>query len=483
MNSESLHALLTGFLPEWLLLAMAIVLLMVGAFAKERSVSGVLIASVLTLLAGFFLLSDQSVSQSSLWFKDMLRMDPFTQFTKLLIVLGSLLALIVSAEWLRAPQRRKFEYPILLLLCSVGLMLLVSANDFLMLYMALELASLSLYVMAAFDRDNGFASEAGIKYFILGALASGMMLFGISLVYGFSGTTNFELLADLTGNEGYRLTAGLAVGLVMVMVGLCFKVSAVPFHMWTPDVYEGAPTPVVTYFAVAPKIAAMALFARILMEPFAALTLHWQPIVVVVSMGSMLVGAFGALMQQDIKRLLAYSSIGHIGYALIGIATHNPAGIQAMLIYLSLYLFMSIGAFGFVLCMQRGGLPVTTLSSLGGLSRNCPRSALFLALIMFSMAGIPPLAGFFAKFYIFKAAVAEEMYALVIVGLFSSVVAAYYYLKVVKIMYFDRQEAAYDGDVPLHHRAVLAICALVTGFFFLSPSGLLQITQEAVSLF
>ncbi len=457
-------------------------MLVIGAFGKEASLKVVTLLGAVALVLSMALVWQQN-GALELHFKDMFRIDAFTRFSKLLILLAGLFALSLSSQWSLSPEQRKFEFPILMLLSIAGLMLMVSANDFLALYMALELSSLALYVMAAFDRDNARSSEAGLKYFILGALASGMLLFGVSLVYGFSGTTNFALLAQLLGAEDYQLTAGLAVGLVLILVGLCFKISAVPFHMWTPDVYEGAPTPVVAFFAVAPKVGAIILLTRLLHQPFADLDAHWQPIILLVSVLSMLLGAFGALRQTDLKRLLAYSSIGHVGYMLIGVLVGGAQGMQSVLIYLSLYLFMSVGAFGFVLSLRREGRMITHISELGGLSQTSPRLAIFMALIMFSMAGIPPLAGFFAKFYVFKAAIEAEYYVLAVLGLFASVVAAYYYLKIVKIMFFDEARPAFDRYVlPMHSRAILMLCALVTGFYFLSPMALLEMSQNAVNL-
>jgi NADH-quinone oxidoreductase subunit N len=468
-------------MPELSLCLAAIILLVVGAIYKEKALDWVLMLALAAIVLSFgFVLQFPHVNV--LVFKEMFLLNGFTTYAKMLILGAAMLTLVLSVDWVRSVTQRRFEYPVLMLLSVFGLMLLVSANDFLSLYMALELGSLALYVMAAFDRDDAFASEAGLKYFILGALASGMLLFGVSLLYGFTGTTNFTLLANLFAGENYAMTAGVGLGLVLIMVGLCFKVSTVPFHMWTPDVYEGAPTPVVTFFAVAPKVAALVLLARLLEEPFAALQTHWQPILQVVAVGSMLIGAFGALSQTNIKRLLAYSSIGHVGYALVGVLVGNEVGMQAMMIYLSLYLFMSLGAFGAVIHMRRDGQPVLLLNDMAGVSKSNPMFALFMALMMFSMAGIPPLAGFFGKFYVFKAALESGLYGLVVIGLLASVVSAYYYLKIVKIMYFDEGAEPLDSPVPVHTKAVLAVCALVTGFFFLSPTSLLEMTGKAVGL-
>jgi len=466
-------------LPELCIAVMALFLLVYGAFAGNRATAFITLMAAIAIVGATYLLVNQS-GEPVIAMNGMLRSDMFTQFCKLILLVGALLALTLSADWLKKEEYHKFEYPILLLLALLGLMLLVSSNDLLALYMSLELASLSLYVMTAFDRGNAKASEAALKYFVLGSLASGMMLFGASLIYGFTGSTNFAVLSGhFTVMAGQPVLPGVVVGLVMVMVGFCFKVSAVPFHMWTPDVYEGAPTPVVTFFAVVPKIAALSIFARFLFYPFEDLNDQWQQVVIFISIASMVVGALGALMQTNIKRLLAYSSIGHVGYALVGLATGVEGGAQAMLIYLALYLFMSVGAFGFVLLMQRDGKAIEDISSLSGLSKTSPRMAAFMAIMMFSMAGIPPLAGFFGKMYVFLSALEEQLYTLVIIGLLSSVIAAYYYLKVVKIMYFDEAGEPFDVVNSLSVRVVLAICALVTAVFFIIPTPLIEIAGYA----
>ncbi|MCI5049193.1 MAG: NADH-quinone oxidoreductase subunit NuoN [Rickettsiales bacterium] len=465
--------------PELLLLAVAIIVLMAGAFRGNQVTLMATLFSVLALAAAAYLITVQPKDQVIV-FEGLFRSDYFTQYSKILMLVGALMALLISMLWLREEENKRFEYPVLLLLATTGMMLMVSADDLLSLYMGLELGSLALYVMTAIDRDNTRSSEAGLKYFILGSLASGMMLFGASLVYGFSGTTNFASLAHFfSAYVDQPVSYGLIVGLVMVIVGFCFKVSAVPFHMWTPDVYEGAPTPVVTFFAVVPKIAALCVFGRFLLQPFHMLFEHWQQILIFVSIASMIIGAFGALRQTNIKRLLAYSSIGHVGYALIGIAVGAESGIKAMLIYLSLYLFMSLGAFGFVCLMKRNGKNVEQIEDLGGLSKTSPKLALFMALMMFSMAGIPPLAGFFGKMYVFLSAIEAELYSLVIIGLLSSVVAAYYYLKVVKVMYFDEQKDTFDRFESFGVRFVLCVCAIITVGFFLMPTPLVKIAGEA----
>lgn len=469
------------FLPEALLALGTIALLMIGAFTTPRATLAIAMIGAL-LLAVVLVLVSRQPTDTVVVFNHLLTSSAFTIFAKVLIVLGALLPLLLSVEWLKKPENQRFEYVVLLLIATLGLMLLVSVNDLLSVYMALELSSLSLYVMAAFARDDAKSSEAGLKYFVLGALASGMMLFGASLVYGFTGTTNFTTLAKLLSVDvDAELSIGAVVGLVFVLVGFCFKISAAPFHMWAPDVYEGAPTPVVTFFAGAPKMAAMLLLVRVLMEPFAVMIDEWQQIIMVVAILSMVMGAFGALRQTNLKRLLAYSSIGHVGYALVGLASGSAQGAQAMLVYLSIYLFMSVAAFGFLMALRRGEKELETIADLSGLSKTCPKSALFMAIVMFSMAGIPPLAGFFAKFEVFLSAVQHGLYPLVVIGLLSSVVAAYYYIRIVKVMYFDEAAEPFERDVSLLSRAVLGLCALVIMGYFLVPSAIAPITELAAA--
>ncbi len=473
--------------PELIVLAGALLLLAFGAFRGARATGGITLLSMGVMIsAAYYAWPGVSLGEGADAFNDMIAIDNFTQFVKVMVLIASTLVVGMSFDWLAIGPHKKFEYPILVLLSTAGLMVLVSANDLLTLYLGLELSSLSLYVLATFDRDNATSSEAGVKYFVLGALASGMLLFGASLVYGYTGTTNFSAMTDLfAATEESQATAayGAVVGMVMLIVALCFKISAVPFHMWTPDVYQGAPTPVTMLFATAPKIAAMAIFIRLLMDPFANLLPDWQNILAIIAVGSMMVGAFGALTQTNIKRLLAYGSIGHIGYMLIGLAAGTPEGIKGVLIYFALYLFMSVGTFGFVLFMRRAGEQVENISDLAGLSKTSPRGALFMLLMMFSMAGIPPFAGFYGKFFIFLSAIQSELYVLAVVGVLTSVVAAFYYLRIIKVMYFDEPVLGLERHVPLFSQAVLLICALVTALFFLYPAGLLNAASAAAGVF
>jgi len=396
--------------------------------------------------------------------------DDFAHFMKWLILIGSALAIAMSLSYNEQEDIARFEFPVLILFATLGMCMMVSANDLISLYVGLELQSLALYVVAAFRRDSLRSSEAGLKYFLLGALSSGMLLYGASLVYGFAGTTSFDALATLfKGLGGDAPGVGLIVGLVFVIAGLAFKVSAVPFHMWTPDVYEGAPTPVTAFFAVAPKIAAIALFVRVLIGPFGVLVGEWQQVIILISVASMLLGALAAIWQDNIKRLLAYSSIGHVGYALIGLATATESGIRAILVYMAIYLAMNVGTFCCILAMRRTGRMSESIADLAGLARTQPMLALAFALLMFSMAGIPPLAGFFGKFYIFLAAVDAKLYTLAVIGVLTSVVAAYYYLRIIKIMYFDEPVAGFDRQMAREVRLILGASTLFVALFFLRP--------------
>jgi NADH-quinone oxidoreductase subunit N len=362
---------------------------------------------------------------------------------KVLAMTGSAVAIVLSGRFMTRAGMAKFEYPVLILMATLGMMMMISANDLISLYMGLELQSLALYVVAAINRDDAKSSEAGLKYFVLGALSSGMLLYGASLVYGFTGATQFSAIAASLQDSGSSL--GIIFGLVFIIAGLAFKVSAVPFHMWTPDVYEGAPTPVTAFFAAAPKIAAMALFLRVLTGPFAAIVHDWQQIVVFVSLASMVLGAFAAIGQSNIKRLLAYSSIGHMGFALVGLAAGNEEGVRGVVIYMMIYLFTTIGVFACVLAMRRQGKQVEQISDLAGLARTNKGLAFVLSMLMFSLAGIPPLAGFFGKLFVFMAAVKAGLWLLAIVGVVASVVGAFYYLRIIKTIYFDEPTEAFDA--------------------------------------
>ncbi len=473
-------------LPELFLCVSAVFLLLVGVFTGNRSTPVLGLASVFAMVLACYMVM-LNLPEGREVFRGMFESDAFTGYGKLLVLVGAICAMVISHQFLADEEHQRFEYSILILFSVLGMMLMISSSDMLALYMGLELASLAQYVLASIQRDNVRSSEAGLKYFVLGSLASGMMLFGISLIYGFTGTINFgeiaEVLTVLSGESESVLllltSYGLVTGLVLLLVGFCFKISAVPFHMWTPDVYEGAPTPVTAFFAIAPKIAALFLLSRVLEQPFAELKVFWQQIIIFAAVGSMLVGALGALTQHNLKRLLAYSSIGHVGYALVGVAAGGPDGSKALVIYLSLYLFMTVGAFGCLLLLRRKGKYLEHISDVSGLSQTHPQFALALAVLMFSMAGIPPLAGFFGKLYVFQAAMQAELYGLVVIGLLTSVIAAYYYLKIVKVMYFDAAGDALDS-MNTAVRLTVTLCVLISLFFVLQPSVLTVPAQQAV---
>jgi len=385
----------------------------------------------------------------------------------------------MSLDYFAARKQEKFEYAILILLSTTGMLMLISAADLIALYLGLELMSLALYVVAAFERDSIRATEAGLKYFVLGALSSGMLLYGASLIYGFTGTVSFVGIAKAAPHGGI----GLIFGLVFLFAGFCFKVSAVPFHMWTPDVYEGAPTPITAFFAAAPKVAGIAMFVRTTIVAFPEITAQWQQIVVFVAIASMALGAFAAIGQRNIKRLMAYSSIGHMGFALVGLAAGTSEGVQGVLIYMAIYVAMTLGTFACILAMQRGGQPVEDIGDLAGLARTKPAMAFFFAMLLFSLAGIPPLAGFFAKFYVFLAAIKAGLFTLAVVGVLASVVGAYYYLAIIKIMYFDEAAGAFE---PMPHalKLVLAVSGLFNLLFFVYPGPLVAAAAAAAqSLF
>src|SRR5450432_2621824 len=432
MNDMVAFPALLPALPEIVLALGAMALLMLGAFRGEQTAVAVnWLAIVLLVAAGAIVLLLPAGTLTT--FGGSFIVDPFARFLKLLALTGSAGAILMSFDYLAREKQQKFEYPILILLSTTGMLMLISAADLIALYLGLELMSLALYVLAAINRDSVRSTEAGLKYFVLGALSSGMLLYGASLVYGFTGTVNFAGIAKAAGEGGI----GLTFGVVFLFAGFCFKVSAVPFHMWTPDVYEGAPTPVTAFFAAAPKIAGIAMFVRTTIVGFPGIVAEWQQIVVFVSIASMALGAFAAIGQRNIKRLMAYSSIGHMGFALVGLAAATSDGVEGVLVYMAIYLAMTLGTFAVILAMRRDGQMVEGISDLAGLAHTNPTMAFFLAMLLFSLAGIPPLAGNFAKFYVFLAAIRAGLFWLAIIGVVTSVVGAYYYLTIVKIMYFD----------------------------------------------
>jgi len=474
-------------LPEIFLALAGMALLMLGVFQKAVTPDGVVRASRLTSGLGVVSLALAlvlvfTVSGGKLvTFEGLFVTDPFATFVKVLILIASAMSLILAQNWLEHQGAHRFEFAILVMFATLGMMMMVSANNLLSLYMGLELQSLSLYVLAAFHRDDTRSTEAGLKYFVLGALASGFLLYGSSLVYGFTGTTDFDVIASTVAAQEHT-SMGLVIGLVFVMAGLAFKVSAVPFHMWTPDVYEGAPTPVTAFFAVAPKVAAIALFLRVMVGPFGGMAAEWQQVVVIISILSMSLGAFAAIAQMNIKRMMAYSSIGHVGYALIGLAVGNEAGVTGVLVYLSIYVFMNVGAFACIMAMRRGGRMVENINELGGLAKTHPAMAAALTIFMFSMAGIPPLAGFMGKFYIFMAAIEAQLYTLAIIGVLTSVVSAYYYIRIIKIMYFDEPGIEpLESPLPRAITGVVAVTSMFILLFFFIPAPLINWAGAAAS--
>ena len=466
-------------LPELILAIGAMALLMLGVFTRrERGELVLWLAVLLLAVAGLFVANG---SGTAMLFGDSFIVDPFARMLKLLTLVGAAVALLMSVDYWRGRGGVKFEFPVLVLFAATGMLMMISANDLIALYVGLELQSLALYVVATFERDSARSAEAGLKYFVLGALSSGMLLYGASLVYGFTGSTDFATIAAAVQPSGANL--GLIFGLVFLMAGFAFKISAVPFHMWTPDVYEGAPTPVTAFFAAAPKLAAMALTVRVLITAFPAVTLQWQQIVVFLAIASMALGSFAAIGQTNIKRLMAYSSIGHMGYALVGLAAGSAEGVAGVIIYLAIYLAMTLGTFACILAMRREGRLVEDIDSLSGLSRTNPLMAFMLAMLLFSLAGIPPLAGFFAKFYVFLAAIQAGLYALAVIGVLLSVVGAYYYLRIVKIMYFDAPAERFEPmQAPL--AAVLGVSGGFILLYFVYPAPLVAFAGVAAkSLF
>ncbi len=477
MSADMLNSLTIAF-PELLLAAGAIILLMVGVFSAERAttlVNGLSVAVLFFVGAWIILFTPNGNA-----FGDAFVSDPFAHFMKIVTLIGSIVTLVMSVGFAKAEKFDKFEFPILILLATLGMLLMISANNMLSLYMGLELQSLSLYVIAAINRDSVRSTEAGLKYFVLGALSSGMLLYGISLIYGFTGHTGFADIAAALG--GAERNIGLVFGLVFVLAGLAFKISAVPFHMWTPDVYEGAPTPVTAFFAAAPKMAAMALIVRVVVGAFEPALVDWQQIIVFISIASMILGAFAAIGQRNIKRLMAYSSIGHMGYALVGLSAGTLDGVKGVAIYMLIYLVMTLGAFGCILAMRRKDGNVEQIEDLAGTISTNPFMATVLTVLMFSLAGIPPLAGFWAKWYVFLAAIQANLYALAVIGVLASVVGAYYYLRVIKIIWFDEPESRFE-PMPGELRLVLALTGVFVTLYVLVGGPINSVAQAAAKTF
>ena len=476
---QSVLPAITPVLPEIVLSVGALLLVLYGAWRGERSSEGVNVGALILLIFTFFLVVSQTGNVTTL--NGAFIADPFARVMKSLILIGSAATILLSRDYFQRERIDRFEYPILIVLCTIGMLVMASANDLISLYLGLELQSLAAYVIAAFHRDDVKSTEAGLKYFVLGALSSGMLLYGASLVYGFTGTVTYPGIAAAVQHGHAGL--GLIFGIVFIAAGVAFKISAVPFHMWTPDVYEGAPTPVAAFFASAPKMAAMAMVVRIFVGAFPGALHEWQQIVIFIAIASMALGAFAAIGQTNIKRLLAYSSIANMGYALVGLAAGTVSGVQGVLVYMAIYLATTLAAFACVLLMRRDGKPVEEIGELAGLSRTNPWMAFALSMMMFSLAGIPPLAGFWAKFYVFLAAIDAKLYVLAVVGVVTSVIGAYYYLRLVKVIYFDEPKPAFEkGDIGV--RAVLLISALFVMALSLLPAPLLNSAGAAAkSLF
>jgi NADH-quinone oxidoreductase subunit N len=469
---------LIPLLPEFVLGIGAMALLLVGVY-RPADTGRFIDAAAIVLLALAGVVLAVLPPGKLVTFGGSFIVDEFARFLKILALIGSAAAIAMSIDYAKREAQERFEYSVLILLSTLGMLMLISAADLIALYLGLELMSLPLYVVAASHRGSLRSTEAGLKYFVLGALSSGMLLYGASLIYGFTGTVSFSGIAQAAGQGGI----GLIFGIVFLFAGFCFKVSAVPFHMWTPDVYEGAPTPVTAFFAAAPKVAGIAMFVRAAVMAFPGITSQWQQIVVFVSIASMALGSFAAIGQRNFKRLMAYSSIGHMGFALVGLAAGTSEGVQGVLVYIAIYVTMTLGVFAVILSMRRTTGMVESIDQLAGLARTHPTMAFFLAMLLFSMAGVPPLAGFFAKFYVFLAAIKAGLYLLAVLGVVTSVVGAYYYLAIVKLMYFDEPVGKFE-QMPYELRVVLAICGLFNIFFFLYPAPLVGIASAAAhSLF
>ena len=455
-------------LPELFLSAAIMFLLMLGVFIK-KSFKLVYLLTILSLLFAIVLILNQPNEIVKI-FNESYIIDRLSIFMKVLTLLFCFFVLLSSKDYIKNNNIDKIEYPIIILASTLGMILMISSYDLIIFYLGLELQSLCLYILASFKRDDERSTEAGLKYFVLSALASGLLLYGCSLIYGFTGSTNFEIIsANLD-----EANTGAVFGIVFIIVGLAFKVSAVPFHMWTPDVYEGSPTSVTSFFALVPKIAAISVFIRFMYVPFVNVISQWQTIIIFLSIASMILGAVAAIGQSNIKRLMAYSSIGHMGYALAGIAAGTNAGIQSTIIYLTIYLVMNLGAFACIFMMKRENIFYEDINDLSGLSKNHPMLALSFLIILFSLAGIPPLAGFFAKFYVFMAVIEVKMYALAIIGLLTTVVSAFYYLRIIKVIYFDKPKKPFEESYDWGLKISLILSSILTLIYFIYPSILVD---------
>ena len=460
--------------PEIFLSLSIMFLLILGVLKKNSSKLIQNISLIVLLITSVITFNETLGIEEILLFNSSIIIDYLSSFMKIITLLAAFLVLVISSNYLKTFEIFKIEYPILILSSVLGMMVMIGSNDLIVFYMGLELQSLALYVLASFNRDQLKSSEAGLKYFVLSALSSGLLLYGCSLIYGFTGSTNFDIIANQLNSNEYAITFGI----VFILVGLAFKISAVPFHMWAPDVYEGSPTSVTLFFTMVPKIAALTVFIRFLYVPFLNLIDQWQMIVIFLSIASMIFGAIAAIGQTNLKRLIAYSSIGHVGYILAGLATGSNDGIQNSVIYITIYILMNLGLFSCLLMMKRNNKYFEDIEDLSGLSKNHPLLSLSLLLILFSLAGIPPLAGFFAKFYIFKSVIEQSMYFLAIVGLLSTVVAAFYYLRIIKIMYFDKEKEKYDTDHSIWLKFSLTFSTILILVYFIFPSQLIDVVSR-----
>ena len=461
-------------LPELFLSIAIMFLLMLGVFIK-KSFKLVNLLTILSLIFAIALVLNQPNEIIKI-FNESYIIDKLSIFMKVLTLLFCIFVLLLSKDYIKNNSIDKIEYPIIILASTLGMILMISSYDLIIFYLGLELQSLCLYILASFKRDDERSTEAGLKYFVLSALASGLLLYGCSLIYGFTGSTNFEIISENL-SEG---NTGAVFGMVFIIVGLAFKVSAVPFHMWTPDVYEGSPTSVTSFFALVPKIAALTVFIRFMYVPFINVISHWQTIIIFLSIASMILGAVAAIGQSNIKRLMAYSSIGHMGYALAGLAPGTNAGIQSTIIYLTIYLVMNLGAFGCIFMMKRENVFYEKINDLSGLSKNHPMLALGFLIILFSLAGMPPLAGFFAKFYIFMAVIEAKMYTLAIIGLVTTVVSAFYYLRIIKVIYFDEPIEPFEENYDWGLKASLVLSSILILIYFIYPSILTEVVSSIV---
>lgn len=460
-------------IPELFLTTSIMILLMLGVFYKN-SFNLIFKLSMIVLLATFILLFNHSVDTSAKLFNNSYTIDYLSLFMKALTLVACIFVMLSSFDYIKLIGINKIEYPILILSATLGMMIMISSYDLIVFYMGLELQSLSLYVLVSFNRDSLRSTEAGLKYFVLSALSSGLLLYGCSLIYGFSNSTNFDLIAQNID----QFNTGSIFGIVFILVGLAFKVSAVPFHMWAPDVYEGSPTSVTAFFAIVPKVAALTVFIRFLYVPFINLVDQWQMIIIFISLASMILGAVAAIGQTNLKRLMAYSAIGHMGYALAGLATGSNEGIQSTVIYLSIYLLMNLGIFSCIFMMKRKDIFYEDIQDLSGLSKNHPIISVCLLVLLFSLAGIPPLAGFFAKFYVFMAVIKVEMYTLAIIGLITTVISAFYYLRIIKIIYFDDPKEIFEIDKNLGLKVSLFLSTIIILIYFIYPSLLIDMVSN-----